>query len=254
MAAFKDELSKVDIVVFGNHFSLLAVAVPMIVGILVAAYLGALAHFSSNITITRFALSKYLGIASNAVAILGLAYPMVVGLLVFLTWLLGSINISSDIASNLSSVVAAIASLVGAAFSVVASKTLAKLRAERDRVELIDKLDELRARHNDATGYSLLQQYEALVGYAVGFLKLQGYGFGSRSLAAIARELVRKQVLSPQDADVAGDLNSLRNMYAHGQKELTAAEIKDAVKKINTLRQKIEKALYNLADGTDAKA
>lgn len=253
MAAFKEELSQIYITLFGVSFSLLISAFPMIVGILLATYLGALAHFTSNITITKFALSKYLSLLSNTIAILSLGYPIILSLLLTVSWVLDYTQIDTQLVEDIFLIVMSSSSVVASLFAFMVSRSLRKVRIQNNKVELLQKLHEVHERIKEVDGYEFLRQYEELVNYAVSYLKLQGYGFGGRNLVSVIRVLADKEVLSQEDVQRANELSVLRNGYAHGQKDLKLSQLKNAIRNIERLKVKIEKALYDNFDDANSK-
>lgn len=253
MAAFKEELSQIYITLFGVSFSLLVSAFPMIVGILLSTYLGALAHFASNLTITKVPLSKFLSFISSTIAILSLVYPLILIILLVMSWTVEVLELDTQLIERVFLTVMLTASIASILFSLLASKALTKLRTQKSRVELLQRMHERHINQKSIDGYEFFRLYEALINYAASYLKLQGYGFGGRSLVSIAKILANKGVLSQQDAKRANELNTLRNRYAHGQKGLKAAQLRSAIEDIEQLKMKIEKALYDNFDDTNSK-
>jgi hypothetical protein len=246
LAAFKDELSAGRVGVFGNEFTWLSIAVPMSIAILVASYVGALSHFSSNITFTKIPLTKYLGIASTVIAILGLIYPIIWILVLGISWLVAQIDIDSSILSLISGATTIAAALAGAIAATITSIMFYNLKNEKELRRLILKLEEPKEHSRPITEYDFLQEYEKLVATASEYLRLRGFGVGSHNgLLKLARILQSKNIFDALDVDNAALINKDRNLYAHGQKSLKHKEIRNAIESIQKLQEKIEKAIID---------
>ena len=142
LAAFKDELSANKISVFGNEFTWLVAATPMMIAILVAAYVGALSHFSSNVTFTKIPLAKYLGIFSTVIAMLGLFYPILFFVLLGVSSLAGNIGLNSATLSSISSILTSLGAIIGGVVALRASTTLYNLKNEKNSRRLILNLED----------------------------------------------------------------------------------------------------------------
>ena len=244
LAAFKDELSANKISVFGNEFTWLVAATPMMIAILVAAYVGALSHFSSNVTFTKIPLAKYLGIFSTVIAMLGLFYPILFFVLLGVSSLAGNIGLNSATLSSISSILTSLGAIIGGVVALRASTTLYNLKNEKNSRRLILNLDDPKKVTNRISEYDLLQEYEKLVATSSEYLRLRGFGIGSRNgLLKLARILQSKNIFNALDVDSAAIINKDRNLYAHGQKNLKREEIKRMLEEIQKLQEKVDKAI-----------
>ena len=97
---------------------------------------------------------------------------------------------------------------------------------------------------NRISEYDLLQEYEKLVATSSEYLRLRGFGIGSRNgLLKLARILQSKNIFNALDVDSAAIINKDRNLYAHGQKNLKREEIKRMLEEIQKLQEKVDKAI-----------
>jgi hypothetical protein len=246
LAAFKDTLAGIQIHIFSLDFSLLDVAIPMVLIMLLATYLSALAQFLANVSITSIPVSKYINIASNAMAILALIYPILfIALLGVLKLVEITVNNSDRIQDVISIIIAAFSGAFAALTAVNAAIKLNKIKQESELAKTLQEFT-VRPLKRTNTPLDLLKNYEQVVGLIVRYLQLRGYGVGGRGLLVLARILQSKNVFDPSDVDRAAELNELRNNYAHGKRDLSARELRDALDKIALLESKVEQALYEL--------
>jgi len=249
LAAFKDALAAIKINVFTLTFSLLDVAIPMVVIMLLAAYLSALAQFLSNVTITRVPLSRLLNVASNATAILALVYPILFGILLVCVKLVEQVVNSTDKSTYILYGITALSAIFAIATSFRSAIVINNAKQEDELAKTLEQIATIKIKFNDlnrTNPYNFLEQYEELVESIVKYLKIRGYGIGGRGLLPLARILQSKNVYDARDVDDAAVLNKLRNSYAHGQKNLESEELEKSIADIASLKSKVIDALYKL--------
>jgi len=249
LAAFKDALAGIKINVFTLNFSLLDAAIPMVVIMLLAAYLSALAQFLSNVTITRVPVSKLLNVGSNATAILALVYPILFGILLGGVKLVELVVNSTDKSTYILYGITALSAIFAIVTSLRSAIVINNSKREDELAKTLDQIASIKIKYdnlNRTNPYNFLEQYEELVESIVKYLKIRGYGIGGRGLLPLARILQSKNVYEARDVDDAAVLNKLRNNYAHGQKDIDNDELEKSIADIASLKSKVVDALYKL--------
>ena len=250
MAAFKDELSQIKIELFGISTSLLIAISPMTLLILTAAYLGAIAHFSSNITFTKFPISKYFGSFATSFAIAGLAYPILLGLSLLISWMTSLVVLNRELIQTAALTASLLSAVSTVVISYLSGKILFETKLEKERAELLLSMsmnNELRIQKANLTQYEFLKKYEQLIMYSIKYLKVNGFGIGAHSgLRQLGIVLRGKKVFNDKDVATVMDLHRIRNLYAHGHKQLTQDEIKSLIINIDKLQLKIEQAILSI--------
>lgn len=242
MAAFKDELSALHIPLFQWNISLLFLAAPMIGMMLFAAYIGALAHFLSNINGIKVPVSKYLNIISTATTILSLLYPLVVLLLFVFSTIALSVKIDHATTQTIFAIVIAIVGVSTIAMSLAVSNWLFSVRSIDELARLSLRID-IFTNEDRPSSNKFLSQYEQLVYFLEAFVKIKGYGTNGQRLAALAQNLHKMTIYTPQDVQQAQELNKLRDAFVSGKSIPSVKESAQAIKTIHTLYSKAERAV-----------
>lgn len=258
LAAFKDTLSRWYVMVFANEYTWLSLCVPLICAMLFAAYVGALSHFSSNITFTKLPISRYLGNVSNYSAIIGLLYPIGLLLILLMSYVLehiSSLGNYLDIIYNVSTTVTTIVSVITAAYL---AKNISALRSDYEKQAILESFERSLRKNIEAPkgkdkGYQLLYEYEYLHRLMIRSLQFMGYGINSRmNVTQLAEILHKKEILDNKDLDNAARLNKQRNAYAHGQLAISKSELETALRRINGLQKKIKAAIIDRDETKDS--
>lgn len=249
LSAFKDFATAHTLDIFTFQISYLYLSIPLIIAMLLAAYLGALAMLSKNINFTLFPLTRYLENTSYFVATIGLLYPT----LVFLAWLftlLSSLVLNKDllyIAQLLVTLQGVM--LLALAKKLTVSKQQQSIEYGVGRIRSISEgLENEKPVKKLSKEAQFLKFYEEVSESARFLLKLHGYGIAKENLHRTAQMLSDKKIFNLQDVQQATEITRLRNTYAHTGEGLSRQYIESLTKKLERLRKKIDEAAYRYSN------
>lgn len=245
LSAFKQELTQINLQVFGKSMSIIEISIPFITLMIIATYFGALAMVSRNFTFKLFPLTKILERISYSLAFLGLIYPLLI-LTVFVISLL-----VSTIAQLDEQKVSIVTSIVATAVAVYTSYSFARTKYT-ERYEV--KLEELRkiVVESDAvdrrktSSYEIVMLFHQFTSLSKAILRLKGYGISNDDTYVIGRMLESIDVLDGDDLDTIRKLRNLRNKIVHEPLQARNSELKTARKELESLIEKLKTEILKL--------
>ncbi|MDX2775943.1 hypothetical protein PV379_01050 [Streptomyces caniscabiei] len=242
MAAFKEELATVQLSFFHWNVSLLLLAAPMIGMMLLAAYLGALAHFLSNITRISVPVSKYLSILSTAITILSLLYPVLVALVYLFSSAALSVRADPTTLQIIFIIAASVIGIGSLAASLATSNWLFSIRSIDELTRLTARIDILTNKDRPSSN-KFISQYEQLTYFLEAFARVKGYGANRQGLITLAKTMHKMGIYTQQDIKKARALNELRNEFVSGKSMLDSKESTQALIEVKYLYSKVEQAV-----------
>jgi len=239
MAAFKEELAAIQLTFFHWNVSLLLLAAPMIGLMLFAAYLGALAHFLSNITRISVPINKYLSILSTAITILSLLYPALIALVYLASSVTMSVRADSATVQIIFASAASVIGISAIILSLATSNWLFSVRSIDELARLTARIDILTNRERPSSS-KFLSHYEQLVYFLEAFVKVKGYSANGQGLTALAKTLHKMNIYTQQDIETAQTLNTLRDEFVSGSSMPDSKVSAQALTEVQHLYGKVE--------------
>lgn len=246
LAAFKGEAESLTLFIVNRDFTLLELAIPFVVFMILAAYVGALAMQSKAMRFTLFPLTKGLEWAANVSALIGLAYPLLVLFAYLLTQAAFQITQGVPDTDNpellrqiLSGIGTAIAVLVMLSLVVQTSSNKLKERYKnKSRTLLIEYAKMLDAGKTTNTT-DILSQQHILTSLVQGVLGLKGYGVGSDDLIPMSKKLVDLGIFNSSDLNSIAAIQSAYDAISHGTPLPAKPSIKELGEIIDALAIKL---------------
>lgn len=258
LLVFKEQAEANSVNLLGLSVSFFWLSIPFLSGMVIAAYIGALAIIAGQVNFTRFPIVKILERVSYTIMAFSLLYPLGVAAAYLMTLLIQLIlhigpMIDSTITESLASLISGL--LTGAVLSMVSfnyAKNKEKNRIRNQIDTLIINIDQVEyAENKDKDGnkeLSFLRHYEELVGLANSYLSAIGYGSAYTNLKKAADILHNIQILDKDDVGTAVKLNEYRNAIAHHSKPDQLPKLDHTTfASLRRLRNKLKKAIYDFS-------
>jgi hypothetical protein len=246
LAAFKNEAESFTLFIVSRDFTLLELALPFVIFMILAAYVGALAIQSKTMRFTLFPLTKGLEWAANVSALIGLAYPLLILFAYLFTQAAFQVTQGIPGADNpellrqvLSGVSTAIVVVITLPLVIQTSSNKLKERYKnKSRTLLIEYAKMLDAGKTTNTT-DILSQRHILTSLVKGVLSLKGYSVGGDDLLHMSKKLADLGIFSSSDLDNITAIQSAYDAISQGTPLPARPSIKELREIIDTLAAKL---------------
>jgi hypothetical protein len=254
LAAFKDDLSNIHIDLFQHYPSMFNLCMPIVIILLISAYLSALTFVIDSINF-YVPLKGLLLIVATAFGIIGLILPIAY----IIIWGFSEFLRLFSISKNNLQILASISQLITVTLVLYTSTKLA-LNYQKDHkqseaieilindsIELFENVQIVNKIKPDDHQQQYLIKYGEVFKFVKDYLDINGYSVKQIDLLKAAKILVKLNVINSNDLQTIRNLNDLRNTYAHGGIERMPSRPINALKQIDEIHEKVLKAYWEIA-------